>query len=987
MSSRVNAVANPYLKKKPAANASVATVTSSTAQHPADARRPTANKHNETPLKHQHASTPSNPYAASAALSSSSRVVTKSNSVTPTPKKMHSAHAAHKKQAAAKIVQHGHSSAVGGVSANAAKNGREGGAIAKSSAVRVGASAAAVATPSVRPSNATRVPYTSKQTMDKSTTKQPIKQTTSTSLKSQLKSQIAHLHRQKQLHIQHKQLEKERKLREAQLEKMAEEQQKLQAEQRRAALLKAMEEEVKQCLGSLVGRVEQRAEWEGKGVNVQVGDVVEGLVDEVERRESVRVAAVGLARGRNNAQNVHGAVQIPIASGSTQQHQTKAYTYRPPIPNATTLHPYPVPSQSMHLMPPQSVSSHPHASVLPLKQQQLKVQPPKVQQPFTLHPNPITNPHSPYRTTHRLTEGEICIVKKTTLDSFGVTLRWDCRSALVPTEDGVRGSVGSGVANMKSENSMNMTKNTSLDGVNAVTPAQAASNAPIVNGSVNTNPAVATANPKQKQRRQRVNYGTLTVSDATKATFANASKNSHVATTPIPTLRPGDIILSINGRPIGGLTFSEACRVITTTSTVCAETGVIRCVLKVARMAVFASTMTTVLPSYATGQYAIAVPSAIVPIVPRIPFIVSGGKVLSGEFSPTEWTTLVRAVPALSRELFSGMALLPVSQKEVITAIQQKEEFGKCLQQRSAETLVAKMSFEGQRVEAEMKKSAEQYWASKWKIEVNTDAGNENNKLFEEPLTDAKRSALRSLARPLKGCRCGSTSHEFSNDPRCVLYRDVKLFSQDGTVPSTLNVKSSGRKASAKSKNKRSSLEAAYVERFMKLRAETEASREEAEFVLEMEKKQATNMKKAVFVPSTLCTMVLSAVASLMEVDPDAGSSVTLQSDEAKSVPVAKEEESNVNHTTKTTTADEYDSDSDSDDEDMPLNLLLQSQSGSKREPTTYASPDAKRSKPNNPLPSQKKVPSPYFVAEILRHVSQTYGHLFQEPTHSEFAW
>jgi hypothetical protein len=173
----------------------------------------------------------------------------------------------------------------------------------------------------------------------------------------------------------------------------------------------------------------------------------------------------------------------------------------------------------------------------------------------------------------------------------------------------------------------------------------------------------------------------------------------------------------------------------------------------------------------------------------------------------------------------------------------------------------------------------------------------------------------------------------------------------------------------------------------MKLRAETEASREEAGFVLEMEKKQATNMKKAVFVPSTLCTMVLSAVASLMEVVPDAGSSVTLQSDEAKSVPVAKEEESNVNHTTKTTTADEYDSDSDSDDEDMPLNLLLQSQSGSKREPTTYASPDAKRSKPNNPLPSQKKVPSPYFVAEILRHVSQTYGHLFQEPTHSEFAW
>ena len=289
------------------------------------------------------------------------------------------------------------------------------------------------------------------------------------------------------------------------------------------------------------------------------------------------------------------------------------------------------------------------------------------------------------------------------------------------------------------------------------------------------------------------------------------------------------------------------------------------------------------------------------------------------------------------------------------------------------EALQDKLAHEGERIELEMKRRSEEYWTSKWKLELELDPENENNDLFRGFITDARRNVLRSVARPLQGCKCGSMNHEFVNDPKCVLYRDVKAF----CAMNSIAVKDGGDSRHVPFKNKKSqnALEAAYVERFMKLRAESQATKEEAEFVLEMEKKQTRKMKMAVFAPSTLCTMVLSAVASVMEhvteegpqMNGHVGIGKTVRNDE---YPIADEED-------------------DGDEDDIPLNTLLLP--GSLKRATASSMPSsAKRSKQIDPRWNEnddKPIPSPYFLAEILKHISHTYGHLFQEPSHVEFAW
>jgi hypothetical protein len=83
----------------------------------------------------------------------------------------------------------------------------------------------------------------------------------------------------------------------------------------------------------------------------------------------------------------------------------------------------------------------------------------------------------------------------------------------------------------------------------------------------------------------------------------------------------------------------------------------------------------------------------------------------------------------------------------------------------------------------------------------------------------------------------------------------------------------------------------------------------------------------------------------------------------------------------------------DSDDEDMPLNaLLLKPQSSLKRAAANNSKklPSPKRHKQaedGNNQAKSKAVPSAYVLGEILQHISKTYGHLFLEPSHSNYAW
>mmetsp|Transcript_23636 Transcript_23636/g.37042 ORF Transcript_23636/g.37042 Transcript_23636/m.37042 type:complete len:584 (+) Transcript_23636:531-2282(+) len=370
--------------------------------------------------------------------------------------------------------------------------------------------------------------------------------------------------------------------------------------------------------------------------------------------------------------------------------------------------------------------------------------------------------------------------------------------------------------------------------------------------------------------------------------------------------------------------------------------------------------------------------------IPLISFSINGEKVI-GDFSSGEWCAVVRAFPIVSRALATGMALLPVATKDVCAAIKAKDEYKPFLNQRSVESIEAKMSFEGKRIEEEAKEKAEEYWKAAWEGEMNRDADNENNSLVQNNyLTDAQRSILRSKARPTTGCKCGSKTHTFVSDPKCVLFRDVKQFCAQNSINNVEDEKKKkGKKISTKGKGK---LEAAYIRRFNQLREETAATKEEAEFVLKMEQNQCFGMKKAVFAPSSLCTVVLSAVAAVMDripkdrlLDP-----VELEMEDKMSIA----SKTNVDESKKQLESDE--DDSDDEDEDMPLTALLKPQTPLKR----LANNDSKLPSPKRPKQTEssigqksKAVPSAYILGEILMHISKTYGHLFLEPSHPNYAW
>jgi hypothetical protein len=594
--------------------------------------------------------------------------------------------------------------------------------------------------------------------------------------------------------------------------------------------------------------------------------------------------------------------------------------------------------------------------------------------PLVLSAHALANPYSPYVATHQLINGHICVMKKEVKDSFGVTLRYESKSVLVPSS----GKNGVGVLSFATA--------ASSSGVSATTAGV----------------TLPTATEK-KPRRKRETFGCLVVVEATKArisapaaTAATATNNESQRTS----LQPGDIILSINDRDVGGMTFTQACQYISTSSVRCSNTGEIRCLLTVARRKVplplpATSSLVTGARGVALGNTStnLLLPTATsTPTIPLIPFTVFGGKVI-GDFTPSEWCALIRGYSTISRSLTTGMALLPVSNKDVCTTMKQDGVYMKFLNQRSVESMTAKMAHEGGRVNGEVRQMATEYWKAAWEAETKIDADNENNSLVEYYLTDAQRSLLRSKARPSKGCKCGSQSHTFVNDPKCVLYRDVKQFCAQNSINIEEEKKSKGKKISTKGKGR---LEAAYIRRFNQLRAETAATKEEAEFVLKMEQNQSLGMKKAVFAPSSLCIIVLSAVATVMDRIPK---EYLLEVEKAE---VAEEKANMAIESKPDDDKDEVnkpslDSDEDdSDDEDMPLNaLLLKPQpslkraaaDNSKKLPSPKRHKQAEAETTSNNQAKSKAIPSTYVLGEILQYISKTYGHLFLEPSHANYAW
>ena len=212
-------------------------------------------------------------------------------------------------------------------------------------------------------------------------------------------------------------------------------------------------------------------------------------------------------------------------------------------------------------------------------------------------------------------------------------------------------------------------------------------------------------------------------------------------------------------------------------------------------------------------------------------------------------------------------------------------------------------------------------------------------------MTDAKRSNLRLLPRPAKGCKCGAEDHRFAHDERCLLYRDIipDVKAQDLEPFKRSSKKMRSRKAEAEIE---SAIVSALQERQVQAKRDQEDERQEAMFVDLMERTQVTKLKKAIFAPGQLSVAIISAVATLAE----------------QRAP-SRVEENN-------------DSDDDSDDDDdIPLNAL----SSSAKHPSKKQKIEATAT-PHHPSFTS--------IAEILLHISKTWGHLLKEyDTNAEYAW
>ena len=815
---------------------------------------------------------------------------------------------------------------------------------------------------------------------------QPIKRTRIPTTKQSLKQQIAHLKHQKKLHLLQRQQEKQRIAHEKELKRI----QLLQEKQRHMKQLQERKDIVKDCVDKLVLGVEQRIKLEEKsGVHYSIGECMNGIINTIEekdKKEKIKKVKIVNEKETMEAMRKQDEVvvdvmqrmrrnDILIINRLKQQggHLPPYYgEYNaPPSASPQQAQEMKVQQQEKYLANTLPVTEHyalVHGSIVRLQHEENMIAYhrglPPVHRVLGQLPLPFTHQPTP--------QGQVLQsqVVKQPLPPAAPTAR-QYQVPFHPTPVTHPCSPYNKTHYMYPHD-VHMTKQKASDSFGVTLRWESRF------GLVPTGTTY-----------QRVEFAVLSVVNTNKATPSTKA-----------VLHPDDIILSINGRPIGNILFKTACQIIGSTSLVCPNTGVVTCVLKVARKVQVASgpvsynNVNVPQVMFASGSIPVA--------TPMIPFHCVDNKVLSGEFSPLEWSALVRGLSTVPQELFSGMAILPTSAKDVLTAILKHEEYGKLLKLRSIETLEKKLAYESNQINQYMNGKAFQTETSKWLLEVSQDVTNKHNTQFGKPLTDAERTRLRQAARPSKGCKCGSSSHMYINDPQCVLYRDVRQYCADNSIDISNVGKTKGISAAnakiilQKKKNAKTLSEKQVIDRFIKAQATKAAEAAEAEFVLEMEKIQIEQMKKAVFAPPSLTTVVLSAVASVMDYSTTRYEAFVLNDDEESkkskamvddvlvdvfgkdltaSVGITKKEA-----TPKQDSSDDSESDDSDDDDDVPLNQLVSN--SAKRAATamstksTVSSPLKKKAKQSDN--EMKASPSPYFLALILKTISTTHGHVFK---------
>lgn len=447
----------------------------------------------------------------------------------------------------------------------------------------------------------------------------------------------------------------------------------------------------------------------------------------------------------------------------------------------------------------------------------------------------------------------------------------------------------------------------------------------------------------KKRRRKRASFYAMIVTDATKQNDMIPESNSKER------LQPGDLLLEINGTKTAGLSYGAATQLFASCDTPknedrVLEEDLIKCSLVVARKK--------------TNPEPVKVPIAKSPEKPLKAADPSHGARETDLKLETETKTPITGDLNVDEliELANAFAKTLTHSDRSLGLEVPKDIFEKCmaygnLALRDRTTLQEEVNQIDASIEQTSAIDASTYWK-------NDREGNYSDIQLPDALkftslSLAQLSAIRALPRPLQGCRCGAVDHEYVNSQNCVLYHSLRktngLLENDFTQSQKMQKKS----------KELSALQNAFKDRIVKAKEEQENEKAEARFVDEMEKLQVSEKRQAVFSPN-LITMVICAVA---EVGPSFDKLFS-----------RRREMSIEQNNNKSMRGDES-----KDIDNLPLSNL------GKCETKHLSHIDEMKKETSGDNASLEF--HPFFLAELLRYICRSWGHLYQEPSHSEYSW
>ena len=626
---------------------------------------------------------------------------------------------------------------------------------------------------------------------------------------------------------------------------------------------------------------------------------------------------------------------------------------------------------------------------------------------------------SPYVKTHVLLPFKI-ILTKDEGQNFGVDLRYDTRGTLVEVEKTQKKNESQSILATQM-----LSSHPSLSGttkVNEVDKTQTINksnllNESVINVQVITNPLtvksnlcnsiqplekvkvlkkeeselnmnddtspVHTTSPSEslKPKRKRISIGVMMVVDATKQ---NILAKENILKERL--LHTGDFVLEVNGECVGGKNFEDALALFVKDGSNSKNTSAlnqeesrnkihtndkekIECILTVARerkvikildklSELAKSPKVTVKRKKNPMKVHEIVESSInVKSIPKkldretaetqselISLVLNENKsqIVSGDFTLTEFTALVLGIRNSLCGGVNDVIEMHDLNKDLFRSLIQGPTFGKALSQRDVTALINKWFFETNQVEKEMVKRALKQWKSIW-IEESRDS---DVKTAIKYIPESERNMIRFMPKPARGCKCGDMNHRYSNNSECFLYRNLRKFPTSESYKLAIDKVTNKKSQINQPDGKFNSIGTAHVQRMRKQKEEIEADMLEAIFVNEMERIQISVLKKAVFAPRHVTILILSTIASLSENIKD---SDALETETPKDIVnmkiMSKEEKDRSRH-----------------------NIVM--------------------------LPEHKKINNigvpninSFSLAQIILHISITWGHVYKDLDHIEYAW